>query len=269
MNADGNGLTSLINSVPVDNLAWSPDGSKIVIANGEIETLNADGSGLTIVNNEYGDYNAIWSQDGKRIFFYSIGRTLNDRGFFMINADGSGKTLLNNKSMVVTDTFTLSPDDTKIAFTNSVTYNSNVNSNTWSCPEVFVSNLDGTGSTRLTFNPRVCGPQLINQVGNSNPVWSPDGKKIAFISSGRFADIGGLGDPYDRISVINADGTGQSYLTYDTDTLSWNPVWSPDSTKIAYISNKDGPDNIYVMNADGTDQTRLTNVNNDLYLAWG
>ena len=36
------------------------------------------------------------------------------------------------------------------------------------------------------------------------------------------------------------------------------PVWSPDGTKIAFISDRDGNEEIYVMNTDGTGQTRLT-----------
>ena len=35
--------------------------------------------------------------------------------------------------------------------------------------------------------------------------------------------------------------------------------WSPDGTRIAFGSNRDGNGEIYVMNADGSGQTRLTN----------
>jgi Tol biopolymer transport system component len=37
------------------------------------------------------------------------------------------------------------------------------------------------------------------------------------------------------------------------------PTWSPDGTKIAFMSARDGNPEIYVMNADGSAQTRLTN----------
>ena len=36
-------------------------------------------------------------------------------------------------------------------------------------------------------------------------------------------------------------------------------MFSPDGTKIAFTSNRDGNTEIYVMDADGTDQTRITN----------
>ena len=47
------------------------------------------------------------------------------------------------------------------------------------------------------------------------------------------------------------------------------PSWSPDGTKIAFASDRDGNYEIYVMNADGTHQTRLTNnAAYDMSPAW-
>jgi len=59
------------------------------------------------------------------------------------------------------------------------------------------------------------------------------------------------------IYVMNADGTGVTRLTSGFGDLG--PSWSPDGSKIAFSSWRDGGgDEIYVMNADGTGQTRLT-----------
>jgi len=59
------------------------------------------------------------------------------------------------------------------------------------------------------------------------------------------------------IYVMNADGTGVTRLTSGFGDLG--PSWSPDGSKIAFSSGRDGGgDEIYVMNADGTGQTRLT-----------
>ena len=56
---------------------------------------------------------------------------------------------------------------------------------------------------------------------------------------------------------MNPDGTGQTRLAcipaYDV-----HPSWSPDGSKIAFQSDRDGRDQIYVMNADGTGQTSLS-----------
>jgi Tol biopolymer transport system component len=55
------------------------------------------------------------------------------------------------------------------------------------------------------------------------------------------------------VFVMNADGTGQSFLTQGQQ-----PAWSPDGQKIAFASARDGNWEIYVMNADGSGITRLT-----------
>ncbi len=61
-----------------------------------------------------------------------------------------------------------------------------------------------------------------------------------------------------EIYVMDADGGNRENLSnhplHDKD-----PDWSPDGTKIAFVSNRnDGEYQIYVMDADGTNQIRLT-----------
>src|SRR5262249_7642605 len=51
--------------------------------------------------------------------------------------------------------------------------------------------------------------------------------------------------------------------------LDGYPTWSPDGTKIAFISVRGGEYEIYVMNADGSGQTNLTNnPTEDLFPTW-
>jgi Tol biopolymer transport system component len=69
--------------------------------------------------------------------------------------------------------------------------------------------------------------------------------------------------------VMDADRSNQTRLTSNSDTDSW-PSWSPDGSKIAFDSDRDGNDEIYVMAADGSNQTRLTNSpGGDNYPSWG
>jgi dipeptidyl aminopeptidase/acylaminoacyl peptidase len=76
--------------------------------------------------------------------------------------------------------------------------------------------------------------------------------QIAFVSK-----PGGQAD----IFVTNADGTGRRRLT-NNPAKDIGPTWSPDGTKIAFISDRDraGDFEIYVMNADGSGVKRLTDA---------
>ena len=91
------------------------------------------------------------------------------------------------------------------------------------------------------------------------PTWSPDGKRIAFMS-----DRAGNWD----IWVINVDGSGRTRLTtHPADDE--HPAWSPDGKKIAFTSKRGGNRDIWVMNADGSNPVNLTNTpGRDRYPRW-
>jgi Tol biopolymer transport system component len=56
---------------------------------------------------------------------------------------------------------------------------------------------------------------------------------------------------------MSVNGSGVVRLTNNTaDDL--HPVWSPDGSRIAFASDRDGNFNIYTMSADGSDLVRLT-----------
>ena len=62
-----------------------------------------------------------------------------------------------------------------------------------------------------------------------------------------------------EVWVANADGSNATQLT-STFGIDRSPRWSPDGTRIAFASERNGSGNskIFVMNADGSDQRRLT-----------
>jgi len=66
---------------------------------------------------------------------------------------------------------------------------------------------------------------------------------------------------------MNADGSGLRKLTdvvrKHITTPAWfphniSPAWSPDGSKIAFFSDRDGDEEIYIINADGSGLQQLT-----------
>src|SRR6059058_5568599 len=51
---------------------------------------------------------------------------------------------------------------------------------------------------------------------------------------------------------MNADGSGQTNLTNSVTSNNTNPSWSPDGSRIAFQSDRNGDDEIYSMNSDGS-----------------
>ena len=83
--------------------------------------------------------------------------------------------------------------------------------------------------------------------------------KIAFSSNRDDANHDTYGNY--EIYVMNGDGTNPLRLT-EHPALDGRPSWSPDGTKIAFVSKRDDKfdEEIYVMNADGTQPVRLTHT---------
>jgi Tol biopolymer transport system component len=86
---------------------------------------------------------------------------------------------------------------------------------------------DGTGLTRITKKD---GPHL-------NPVFSPDNKKIAYAR--RKLDLSSYNEVNYNIWIADAD-TGEEMPINGEEQTDWNPVWSPDGKKIAYVTNRSG-----------------------------
>ena len=182
---------------------------------------------------------AAWSPDGKQIGYW--GNLAGVMGVYTMNADGRGSRLIAEGFLLHDDTLSWSSDGNRIVGAPVRLIKNGFGS------DIVVMNANGVNHKNLTNDSRA---------RNINPSWSPNGKYIAYVASP---------DPFrwwppHNVHVMNADGTNPVMLTKeDRWAYEWNPTWSPDSKKIAFVKQTpDGFHDIFTMNADGSGLSNIT-----------
>ncbi|PKB64822.1 MAG: hypothetical protein BZY80_01760 [SAR202 cluster bacterium Io17-Chloro-G2] len=227
---------------------WSPDGKKIVYMSDqagdmEINVVDPDGKSIERLTHNGGDDRfPRWSPDGKRLAFISEQEGTPE--VYLMGADGGPVTRItsNGTPDLLGD---WSPNGEWLVYYSEGAIEER---------GLWLRNPDGVNLVRMTTGQ------------DRDPVWSPDGKHIAFVRwDGGNADL--------FVMRKLADGTWQdgveiTRLTqHEADDVS--PNWSPDARKIAFVSYRDGSAEIYSMRVDGSKQRRLTkNEADDLAPDW-
>jgi len=89
-----------------------------------------------------------------------------------------------------------------------------------------------------------------------DPVWSPDGAWIAFVTNSNESD---------DIWKTRPDSSEQVALMRNDWEWDKHPSWSPDSQQIVFFSNREGNRQLFIIDKDGRNPTNISRVPWDEY----
>jgi Tol biopolymer transport system component len=275
-NADGTGAKEFDLPGEHDGAYWSPDGSKLLLANSDPRggsgfrpaIVNADGSGYRRLETpgSFGDmYCSAWSPDGSRVLCgIADAKDPTVAGIITIDA-ATGTDIVRISSGAypgVKGTTSecgggdspgaYSPDGTKVVFVRH-RCGKKPDPVKGEAAAIYIANADGSGEPSQIV--------AMGQINSGEPQvsWSPDGQWLLFSNGALY--------------IAHPDGTAYRNIIVDIPMGSYlySPTWSPDGTRIAFSAwIPGGKTDLWTTTADGNDARPLTNdVFSEDLVSWG
>jgi len=274
------------------SVAWLPDSKSIVYSmQGTLWRQQIDSvAALQLTSGSGYDYQPDCSRDGRWVIYDSYQHDAIELWALDLKS-GQTKQLTSGGAVNVEPRF--SPDGKRIAFV-STSYHGHFHIFAGDFSSGTLTNVQRLTSETTSDLPRYYYSKFDHEI---SPVWSPDGQEILFVSNrGHIYGTGGfwrmkaqpgaeaheihyeettwkarpdfspdgkrmvyasyLGQQWHQIWLMPAEGGDGFPISYgDFDKI--NPRWSPDGTKIAFISNRGGNTSLYLQSVPGGAQNEL------------
>ena len=229
---------------------WSPDGRFVVYASYHDDAIElrmlelATRESRSLVGNGAVNVEPRWSPDGRRVAFVS---TMFKKRFHLFVADvrdgraGAARRVSDDRAGGLpryyysqwdhTISPAWSPDGRELVYVNN-------RGHVWGSGGIWRAVVPGPGATGLN------GREIRDEetTWGARPDWSRDGRRIVYASY--------LGRQWHQLWLMTAEGKNPVQLTYgEWDATS--PRWSPDASRIAFISNDGGNTSLRIVDVRG------------------
>lgn len=214
MDADGGNQTNLTQHSGLDfSPSWSPDGQRVLFVSNrdgkeDIFLLSLNDNYITkITESTSGAFLPQWSPNGKMIAYKQRNEGSKAVHLVVTDASGKNKTRLTQHKKDIDMQFNWSPDSRSIV----------VASKRKKLINIFNINIENGETKQLTHTSS----------SDIMPQYSPDGKKILFLSQREHGTR-------QELFIMNADGSEVRKLIPSQNMEYMNPSWSPDGRWITF-----------------------------------
>ncbi len=218
----------------------SPDGEQIAFSSADGDLYIFDLKARTVrqvTKTEATESAPAYSPDGKSLIYVSTPKEAKGESIFRIMIDGTDATQLTSDADVLDSGPVYSRDGSRIAFARARRHRPySLGGWTWDDWDVWVMDADGGNLKRLTEK---------NHYGVSDVRFAPDGVTLLFSAENDAANLD-LRKLTKNVFEVAVDGlappkTGVPQPTSANDCAAWAsaPAFSPDSSQLAIISDRD------------------------------